>query len=183
MAAAVPGPEALIQCRRLQSLRADRRASVREARIRAAITKGKLRRVLFIDVPRQISARHVARRPCEVHIAGRASGVEMVVIKRLLPHAARPTDHQFPARIHLAEKRAHQCRPARNTRQPGRNHRRHMFKRPGKSQRPPAEKNQNHRLAGPNNSFQQFLLPARQVPDARAKPPRHSSLEPRPAPE
>ena len=36
-----------------------------------------------------------------------------------------------------------------------------MFNRPRHGQRPSAEKNQNHRLAGVDNSFQQFLLSAR----------------------
>jgi len=69
----------------------------------------------------------------------------------------------------VTKKKIRECAPRLHPRKPGGKHRRDMLERPGQGKRSAAKKNQHDRLTGGDDSFQQFLLPARQVkPRARS---------------
>src|SRR6202030_109308 len=136
---------------------------ISEGGVRASVAKGKLRRVLLINVARNVLRFHIRWRTCQIDLARRPSGAQRVVIKRFLSDAARPTNNQFAAGVGFTKQRPTERRTGLSSRKPCRQHCRRMLKGPRRRERTPAEKNKHDRLSRVEDGFEQFLLAPRQA--------------------
>src|ERR1700757_3923899 len=139
------------------------RLRIFERRVRKPKAEGKLRAVLLVDITRNILFQRISWRMRQIITVGRTASVESIVINRNLSNSPGPTDDQLSTRWNIAEKYAHQRRAGLNSGEPACDDRGHMFKCPGKRQRPSAEKQQHHWLSRGGHFLQQFLLPSGQV--------------------
>src|SRR5579884_247696 len=131
--------------------------------------EGKLRGVRLVDVTGEVLFVTVRGRVRKIDVAGGATGVEGVVIQRLLTDGPRPTDDKLAAGIHGTEEDVDQSRTSLNPGEPRREDRRNVFKGPGKSKRAAAEEDQNNGLARGEDFLEKFPLLMAGQPEMSAR--------------
>src|SRR5579859_327100 len=155
--------QTVVQCSGAQRCRTDLGSSKSEGRIRESVAEWKLRTVLLVDIPRNILVRALPRRPSKISLARWAARIELVIIKRLLPDGARPGHNQFSGWIGIAEERSNERGAGLHSRKPRGKNRGNVFERPGESEWPTAEEDQDDRFSRGNNRFEELFLAAWQA--------------------
>src|ERR1700722_10943077 len=107
--------------------------------VRQAISKRKLRRTGLVDITRDVFFLAFVR--WMLRVRHRASGVQRVVVQRLLPGITRPAERQAPCWSGGAEKHVCDGIAGLHSRKPRGNDGGHVSEGPWKRQRPSAEQN------------------------------------------
>src|SRR6266436_1830797 len=135
----------VLQTRKRQLFRTGLRNAVTERGVGQSISKRKLRRTRLVKVTRKKFLLAFFWRMLRVRFG--PSGIESVVIQRLLAYRPRPAEWQVPSGSGSAKEHVRNRISCLHSRKPCGQHCWYMFERPGNGKRPPTEQNQHYRFA------------------------------------